>query len=297
LGQTVLTNPWIPHTPTAKQGNFLELTIREALYGGAAGGGKSDALLMGALQYVDEPEYSALILRRTYADLTLPDAIMDRGKSWLLGKAHWQDRDKVFTFPSSATVTFGYLEHENDKYRYQGSAFSYIGFDELTQFSESAYRYLFSRLRRPSGSTIPVRMRAATNPGGIGHEWVRQRFLEEPNAERRFIPATLDDNPYLDRDEYIQSLSELDPYTRQQLLEGDWFALPPGSKFRREWFPVVGEAPVDARRVRAYDLASTEPRPGADPDYTAGALVPTRTAATGWSTWFTNAPHPAASRL
>jgi hypothetical protein len=243
------------------------------LFGGAAGGGKSDALLMAALQYVDWPGYAALILRRTFPDLSLPDAIMDRAKQWLAGKAHWNERDKVFTFPSGATLSFGYLEHENDKYRYQGAALQFCAFDELTQFTESAYRYLFSRLRRLEGSDIPVRMRAATNPGGIGHEWVRQRFIVEESRERRFIASRLEDNPYLDQEEYRRSLSELDPYTRQQLLEGDWFALPPGSKFRREWFPVVDQAPADARRVRAYDLASTEPRPGADPDYTAGALV------------------------
>jgi hypothetical protein len=105
--------------------------VREALFGGAAGGGKSDSLLMAALQYVDEPGYAAILFRRTYADLALPGAIMDRSKEWLSGKgARWNEREKTWTFPSGATLSFGYLEHENDKYRYQGSEFQFAGFDD-----------------------------------------------------------------------------------------------------------------------------------------------------------------------
>lgn len=230
---------------------------------------------MGALQWVDQPDYSAILFRRTYADLALPGALMDRSQDWLMGSgARWNEQKHAWTFPKGATLTFGYMEHENDKYRYQGAQFDYIGFDELTQFTETQYRYLFSRLRRLKGSAIPPRMRAASNPGGVGHEWVRQRFLTEGRrAERPFIPAKLEDNPHLDAAEYEVSLAELDPYTRAQLRRGDWFALPPGFKFQRQWFEIVDAAPADARRVRFWDLAATEPKPGKDPDYTAGALV------------------------
>jgi len=229
---------------------------------------------MAALQYVDIPGYAALILRRTYADLSLPEAIMARSKEWLSGTAaHWNETTKTWTFPSRATLTFGYLEHEDDKLRYQGAAFQTICFDELTQFSESQYRYLFSRLRRLKTLPVPTRMRAATNPGGPGHAWVMQRFMVEHDPERAFIPSTLDDNPHLDRDEYIRSLSKLDPYTLAQLLAGDWFARPPGTKFQRQWFPIVDQAPAAARSVRFWDLAATEARKGADPDWTVGALV------------------------
>jgi predicted phage terminase large subunit-like protein len=274
LQETVLRNRWIPHCPTPKQAYFLTLPHREALFGGAAGGGKSDSLLMAALQYVDTPGYAAMIFRRTYADLSLPGAIMDRSKDWLSGTpAKWNDNTKTWTFPSKATLTFAYLEHENDKYRYQGSELQFVGFDELTQFPETVYRYLFSRIRRLQGATVPLRMRGATNPGGAGHEWVMQRFLIEREPERRFVFSTLDDNPHLDRDEYLKSLSELDPYTRAQLLSGDWFARPPGTKFRREWFTIIDQAPAAGRSVRYWDLAATAAAPGKDPDWTSGALV------------------------
>ena len=272
--------PWtayIPHKPTPKQLAFLMLETPEALYGGAAGGGKSDALLMSALQYVDQPGYAALLLRRSYTDLALPGALMDRAKEWLMPTdAKWRESSKTWTFPSGATLTFGYLEHIGDEYRYQSTEFQMIGFDELTQFEQSHYRYMFSRLRRRVDGDVPLRMRAASNPGGIGHEWVRGRFIDADvdNDARVFIPARLPDNPYLDQDAYVQSLNQLDPVTRRQLLDGDWTARQPGNLFQREWFHVVEDVPVFINKsVRYWDLAATPKRPGSDPDYTAGVRV------------------------
>ncbi len=214
---------WCEHQPTSKQQAFLDVDCFEGLYGGAAGGGKSDALLMAALQYVHVPGYAALLLRRTYADLALPGAIMDRAKAWLIPKGvDWNDKDKRFTFPSGATLTFGYLDTERDRYRYQGAELQYIGFDELTQFPEQWYRYLLSRLRRLRGSEVPLRARGASNPGGLGHDWVRRRFVEETRGDRAFVPATLSDNPHLDAESYREALAQLDATTRKQLLEGVW---------------------------------------------------------------------------
>src|SRR5262249_52361933 len=170
--------------------------------------------------------------------------------------------------------SFGFLDTANDKYRYQSSEFQFIGFDELTQFPEDDYRYVFSRLRRLQGSPVPLRMRAASNPGGIGHDWVKQRFLiEGPAAGRVFVPARLDDNPHLDRQAYVASLRELDPVTRAQLLSGDWSVRHGGSIFRREWFGMIDIAPPNVRKVRAWDLAATEAKPGTDPDWTVGVLM------------------------
>src|SRR5690349_23466030 len=106
---------WSPHTPTERQKLFLDLTCLEAFYGGAAGGGKSDALLMAALQYVDVPGYAAILFRRTYTDLALPGGLIDRAAEWLSPTdAHWSGTTATWTFPSGATLSFGYLKTEDD---------------------------------------------------------------------------------------------------------------------------------------------------------------------------------------
>jgi hypothetical protein len=212
---------YCPSESTPKQAEFLALTCTEALFGGAAGGGKSECLLMNALEHVRDPNYAGLILRRTYADLALPGAIMDRATSWLLGSpAKWHGTDKKWTFPSGAVLQFGYLDREADKYRYQSAEFQYIAFDELTQFTESQYLYLKSRLRRKAGSKIPLKIRTASNPGGIGHDWVKARFVD--GGEHAFIPSLLSDNPHIDQASYRKELEGLDSVTRAQLLEGRW---------------------------------------------------------------------------
>jgi hypothetical protein len=237
-----------PQSPTGlhpPQHAFLMLNCNEALYGGAAGGGKSDALLMAALQYADVPGYAALILRKTYADLAEPGAIMDRAKSWLLRTdARWSEQHKIFTFPSGARLSFGYLQHSTDRLRYQSAEFQFIAFDELTQFDELDYLYLHSRLRKPENgplSLVPLRMRAASNPGGPGHHWVRSRFIKrEPQqdederpapGERVFIPAKLDDNPSINKASYIKQLQNLDARTRKQYLDGNWDVREAGACF------------------------------------------------------------------
>lgn len=239
-------SPYIPQTPTERQALFLSLQQeREVFYGGAAGGGKSSALLMAALEFVHVRGYSALLLRRTYTDLSKPGALMDRANEWLRNTgAKWNEQKKQWRFPSGAVLTFGYLETENDKYSFQSAEYQFIGFDELSQFTESQYLYLFSRLRRLAGSDIPLRMRAGSNPGGTGGRWVYHRFIpegfspidaqkhrvwwhtgqDEDNRpfRRAFVPARLHDNPHLDQAEYVEALQELDSVTREQLLSGDW---------------------------------------------------------------------------
>ncbi len=276
ISRSLKWSPFIPHVPTPKQLAFLLLDqYEEAFYGGAAGGGKSDALLMGALQYADVPGYAALVLRRTFKALTLPEALLDRARMWLGGTgAKWNSDSNTWIFPSGAKVVFGYLENDRDVEQYQSAAFQYIGFDELTQFSEYQYRYMHSRTRRLEGSDIPIRMRGASNPGSIGHDWVKIRFIVEGIEKGRpFIPAKLDDNPHLDQAAYIKSLNNLDPVTRDQLLRGDWSARTAGSKFRREWFKLIDVAPNDCKYVRYWDMAATEKKANTDPDWTAGAKV------------------------
>lgn len=223
---------YVPHRPEPPQTAFLLLDCLEAFYGGAAGGGKSDALLMAALQYVDIPAYSALLLRRTFPELAQPGAIMARSHEWLgpwrNRGVRWQEQQKRWTFPTGATLSFGYLRDMRDVYQYQSAEFQFVGFDELTQFPEEPYTYLFSRLRRPDSgplSRVPLRMRSASNPGNVGHGWTKRRFVDpDTRGTRVFIPARLADNPHLDADSYVAGLMELPELTRRQLLDGDWGA-------------------------------------------------------------------------
>lgn len=270
---------FIPHEPTLKQHFALLLDdYPELLYGGAAGGGKSDFLLMAALQYVDVPGYSALITRRTYPQLSASDGLLMRAQEWLAGKAKGHDTvsgtPTRWIFPSSARLDFGHCQHEKDRFNYQGAAYQFIGVDELTQYTLNIYLYLMSRLRRPEGSLVPLRMRAASNPGDIGHEWVKARLVVGGRgaADRRcvFIPALLGDNHHLDREEYEQTLREMHPYDREMYLKGNWDARPPGGRFKREWFKFVDSPPAGLERVRRWDLAATAPKPGRDPDYSVG---------------------------
>jgi predicted phage terminase large subunit-like protein len=277
---TVLGNPYISQEPTQKQAAFLlQSDAKEGFYGGAARGGKSSALLIAALQYVTEPDYAALILRRTFRQLSLEDAIMDRAEQWLsLTDGKWAGTDKRWRFPSGATLTFGYLDTERDKYQYQSAAFQYVAFDELSQFTKSQYTYLFSRLTRLEGSTIPLRMRAASNPGDIGHEWVKARFITPLHTEmkargRFFVPALLEDNPHVDQPAYENSLIELDPVTYEQLRHGNWDISIAGNMFKRESFDIIASAPLELQQVRYWDPAASEPKKNRDPDWTVGALM------------------------
>jgi hypothetical protein len=183
---------------------------------------------MAALQYADQPGYSALLLRQTYPELSQPGGLMDRAHEWLAGKARWNETERVWTFPSGAKLAFGYLQHSTDRYRYQGSEWDFVGFDELTHFTEEDYRYMFSRLRRREGSQIPPRMRGASNPGNRGHRWVKERFIDHPVPGRLFIPASLHDNPGVDQEGYLRALQQLSPEEFEQLANGDWSVRPPG---------------------------------------------------------------------
>lgn len=274
-------NPYVPHWPTPPQQLFLGLHQRasagpgvfEALYGGAAGGGKSNCLLTAAAQYVADPSFSALIVRRTFADLALPGAIMDRALAWWrpLG-VHWQGDTHTFRFPSGATVAFGYIQHATDHLRYKSAEFQLVAGDELTELPlESQWVFVArTRVRRRAGSTVPLRGLGATNPGGPGHSWVKARFVGDPVAgvapllAGRYVPARIRDNPHLDQASYIEGLRQLHPTVREQMLNGDWRARDPGDYFRAEWFGPLLDPNIDTwpssecMRIRWWDLAASE---------------------------------------
>lgn len=357
-GVTALLPHWnstIPHDPFPKQLAFL-MTPQKGpiLFGGSAGPGKSDALLMGALQFADIPGYSGIIFRRTFSDLNLPGALIDRSRDWLMDVpgCRWDDQKHSWIFncsmiggpPGRSRLAFGYLEKRMDRYRYRSAEFQYMAFDELTEFYEEDFRFVCHRLRRPKCelhdipgrvfledgtcfiiklreevpflhslsenkraskllqykhllgkplpdelldrlsvrynpackicveyihlSKVPLRIRCASNPGGPGHRWVKDFFdikakqIREPlrnkrgdlikdkegnsiqqtktiyvggNERRPYLPAFLEDNPALDQDEYTDTLSDLDPITREQLMKGDWGISPQG-RFKPAWF-------------------------------------------------------------
>jgi len=268
-------NEYIPITPTPQQRAFLLLECREAFYGGAAGPGKSWGLLAAALQYVDVPNYRAIILRRQLEDLRLPGNLIDIAHEWLGGTdAVWHEAKHYWKFPSGAELHFGHMEHERDRFKYKGTRWHFVGIDELTQFTEIMYTYMLTRLRKVKGDPIPVRLRGGSNPGDEGHEWVRERFVD-PRPEGRtnqiYIPATMLDNPHLDVEDYLKGFEGVDPITRQQLVDGDWSAREGGGKFKREWLRFVDEAPAGIEAVcRGWDLAATEKKPGKTPDWTVG---------------------------
>jgi len=272
---------YAPEKMSIAQKAFLRYNGIEALYGGAAGGGKSSALLMAALQYVDVPGYSAILFRRTFADLALPGALMDRFKTWIApyDEIKWNDSTYTATFPTGARISFGYLNNSQDYLRYKGSELQFIGMDEVTEIRQNDYRYMFSRLRKPPTgplSNVPLRMRSASNPAP---NWVRQHFIVEGKENGRiFVPAKLTDNPGVDIASYRQALSKLDPVERKRLEDGDWWVTTLGSIFKREDFIYINsdeipEISSTARAVRFWDLAASEPTESyPNPDWTVGTL-------------------------
>lgn len=215
------------------QMDFLAAGETDVLYGGAAGGGKSYAMLVDPLRFAHRGAHRALILRRSMPELR---ELIDKSRE-LYPKAFpgckYREVEKLWNFPSGAKVEFGFLERDADVYRYQGQAYSWIGFDEITHLpTEFSWNYLASRLRTTDPEITPY-MRCTANPGGSGAHWVKKRYIKpappnesyvgEDGITRKFIPARLNDNPYLANDgRYEQMLKSLPPTQRKQLLEGNW---------------------------------------------------------------------------
>jgi predicted phage terminase large subunit-like protein len=266
---------YIPYYPTVKQHIFLLSKDLDLFYGGAAGGGKSIALLMAALQYVDYPEYNALLVRDTYTNLSMPDALMDVADQWLSDKdCFWLANDKTWKFPSGATLSFGSLDRPRDHLKYKGAEFHFIGIDEASDLRWSQVRYLFSRLRRKKNCKIPLRFRLGSNPGGRSHQQLKERYINKSKySTKKFISAKLTDNPFIDQEAYRRSLEELDYITRAQLEDGNWDISSEGKLFKKHWFKIVDIMPENRKKtIRYWDLAATEDN-GSEPAYTAGVKI------------------------
>lgn len=285
FGPLHLPRAYCPIEPTAKQEWFLRRNEFEVFFGGAAGPGKSWGLLMAALQYVDVSGYDAILLRPTLSEFEQHGGLIDVSHDWLDGTdAWWHGGRREWKFPSGATVRFGYLANPGHVRQYKGAAYSFVGFDELTGFPFDLYRAMFRLLRQPAEGDdgagdqlagVPLRMRGASNPGDIGHTWVKTRFVDPKTREKeaKYVPAWITDNPHLNYETYLKSLSHMSPVDRDRLIRGDWDVMEEGGKFDRDKFKIVEADEVEpfTKAIRYWDLAATEPGPvNADPDYTVG---------------------------
>lgn len=263
-------NEWYPFP--GPQTEFCSRGEFEVLFGGAAGPGKTDCLIMEALRHVSFPTYSGILFRRTFPQL---QEIVDRCWRWypLVG-GQYRATEHRWYFPSGGKITLSHMQHADDRYNHQGKEYHFAGFDELTQFSQDQYLYIFSRVRGVNPE-IPLRVRATTNPGGIGHAWVKERFVDiappgqtwiDPNTglSRAFIPAKVTDNPALVEADpgYIKRLEALPEVERKRLRDGDWESFE-GQVFIELSQRVHGcnpfEIPPDWPKYMAFDWGFARP--------------------------------------
>lgn len=239
--------------PQPKQREFMARKEFEAFFGGSAGGGKSDALVMEVLRQVHIPHYKALILRKTFPQLR---ELIDKSLNYYPKDARYNASNHTWTFPSGAKIIFGSLNRPQEKIQYQGQSYDVVCFDELTHFTWEEYSYLFSRCR-PNGPGTECYIRSTGNPGNIGHGWVKERFItagppmqtiwddvdyEDPDGKKHivrrsrvFVPSTVFDNQILmDNDPtYVAALASMAEAEKQALLYGNWDSFS-GQVFR-EW--------------------------------------------------------------
>lgn len=267
---------------TKTQKDFVTATADEVLFGGAAGGGKSYGQLADALIYgLKYPKSKQLILRRTYSELE--HSLIMTSLGFFPGDiCKYSSSAKKWQFINGSIIEFGYCAVQSDVIRYQGAEYDVVRFDELTHFTEEQYTYLISRIR--GVNNYPKMVKSSTNPGGIGHGWVKRRFIDgavpgeinidkETGVKRLFIPSFVTDNVFLmeaDK-EYIKRLNQLPEKERKALLCGEWDVYDgqvfsewqnylPGKKTRR-WSHVIEpfEIPDTWRRYRAFDFGYAKP--------------------------------------
>lgn len=280
--------------PQPKQALMMARPEFEALYGGAAGGGKSDYLVAEALRQVHVPQYRGILFRKTYPEL---EDLISRSHE-LYGsafpRAKYNESKHAWRFPSGAIIYFGSMQHTKDRLKYQGRHFDFVGFDELTHFAEEEYKYLFSRTRS-SAPGLRTYIRATANPGGPGHPWVKARFITIAKPETRivqevqitapggkkitmerdriFIPSSVFDNQILmnNNPDYIASLAMMPEAEKNALLYGDWDSFSgqvftewrndPAGYESREWTHVIKpfKIPEGWLICRSYDFGFAKP--------------------------------------
>lgn len=233
--------------PFARQEEFIHIpfSVFEAFYGGAVGGGKSELLLMLPIIYGWHlnPRFKGVIFRRTFPELE--ESLIPRSRElYEAAGGVYNATNHVWTFPDptgsvkhGATIRFSYLDTNDDARSHDTAEYHYIAFDELTHFTEFMYTYMISRIRT-TDPTLPPIIRSASNPGNIGHSWVRKRFVEPcvagnvliyntlTKSHSIFIPAKAADNPHLAENDpnYLNRLANLPEADRKAKVDGDWWA-------------------------------------------------------------------------
>jgi len=272
---------WKPHS---RQEEFVQLpwSIFEGFFGGAAGPGKTECLMMIPILYgwYRHPSFKGLILRRTFSDLE-KEFISRSQEYYPLTGAKYNEQKRRWKWPNGAMIQFGHMEHEKDKANYDGAEYNYIGFDELTHFTESQYLYVTLSRARSTSPDLPAIVRSASNPGNIGHSWVRKRFIEPAREGRKiiietvtdftgrrvenkriFIPAHATDNPTLLKNDpgYLARMEMMPENERRAKVYGDWwlFAGQVFTEFRNERLP--GEPANALHVVEPFKIPDWYPR-------------------------------------
>lgn len=266
----------ITWSPQPKQFTFLKNPAFECMFGGSKGPGKTDALLAGATRYLANPKYKAIIFRRTFPKMT---EIISRSHELFHKIGKWSEQKKTWVFPNvydktrpGAFIKFLHMESEDDKYNIQGHEYHFMGFDQLEEFTESQYTFAILQCRSSVDGIVPY-VRSTANPIGVGHAWVKGRFIdkcrgdgsvkffklsknmngeeveveappEDPDGlSRSFVQANIFDNKILlDKDpQYLKILNSLKEDMRKALKDGDWNALI--GQYFTEWRPDVNIIP------------------------------------------------------
>lgn len=253
----------------------------EVLFGGAAGGGKSYGQIADAFIYALRYSGSKqLILRRSFPELER-SLILTSLALYPKEVGKYNSTARKWFFKNCSTIEFGYCDKEKDVYNYQGAEYDMIRFDELTHFTAAQYMYLISRLR--GVNDFPKQIKSTANPGGVGHSWVKDRFIDvaEPNTKfvdefersRIFIPSRVEDNTFLMKSDpnYVKRLMQLPEKERKALLYGEWdiFEGQVFSEWRNNKSGFITrrnthvikpfEIPKDWRRYRAFDFGYSKP--------------------------------------
>jgi len=284
-----MPNITINYQPTEKQKIFHASHANEILYGGAAGGGKTKAIVMDALfRCLRSPGTTACIFRRTYQELEDTD-IKEAQASYPEGLATYNAGRHEYRLVNGSKILFRHCENAADRFKYSGIEIQFMYFDELTAFEQVVYDFLKTRLRAKKALGVTPIIRSASNPGNIGHGWVKKMFVDagpymsiqtqeiysetlhkSKKIRTQYIPSLAMENPFI-TDDYIFELEQKPEALRKALLEGSWnsfegMAFPDvridESHYKdRKWTHVIDpfDIPLDWPRYFSFDHGYSKP--------------------------------------